>query len=46
MVSGSHIADLAFVDFQREVAKRGVTVNYDLQELERDLKTLETWDER
>lgn len=46
MVSGSHIAGLSFVDFQREVANRGVTVNYDLEEFERDLETLRSWHEQ
>ena len=46
MVTGSHIADIAFLNFQREVAKQSVTVNYDLEELERDLKTLKRWGER
>ena len=35
-----HLAQLGVIDFQKEVQKRNVYLNYDEAELEKDLKTI------
>ncbi|MCT7954282.1 UPF0175 family protein [Laspinema palackyanum] len=35
-----HLAGINILDFQRELSKRGICVNYDVEDFQQDLKTL------
>jgi predicted HTH domain antitoxin len=36
----SHIAGMNLIEFQREIASRGICIHYDVEEFQEDLKTL------
>ncbi|MBW4494153.1 MAG: UPF0175 family protein [Oscillatoria princeps RMCB-10] len=36
----SHLAGMNLIEFQREIASRGICIHYDVEEFQEDLKTL------
>jgi predicted HTH domain antitoxin len=37
------LAGISRIEFQKQLANRGICLNYDLEALESDLKTLQEW---
>lgn len=35
-----HLAGMNLLEFQREIARRGICIHYDVEEFEEDIKTL------
>jgi predicted HTH domain antitoxin len=35
------LAEMSLIEFQREIARRGICVNYDVEDFQADLKTLQ-----